>query len=109
MTPRAAYAHDVIYPRPFPCSPPYIEAPWHFLNFFPEPHGHGSLRPTVDQSTGPLGCVSPNVLGRPAPTIGGSFLADTGVCWLAGAAAGVSAGPTSTTPRASPEPFDFAG
>src|SRR5882672_12649732 len=22
-------------------------APWHFLNFFPEPQGHGSLRPTL--------------------------------------------------------------
>ena len=21
-------------------------APWHFLYFFPEPHGHGSFRPT---------------------------------------------------------------
>ena len=27
-------------------------APWHFLNFFPDPHGQGSLRPTVDQSIG---------------------------------------------------------
>src|SRR2546426_12442391 len=24
----------------------YIAAPWHFLNFLPLPHGHGSLRPT---------------------------------------------------------------
>ncbi len=23
-------------------------APWHFLNFFPEPHGHRSFRPTFD-------------------------------------------------------------
>src|SRR5437867_6456138 len=25
----------------------YTVAPWHFLYFFPEPHGHGSLRPTL--------------------------------------------------------------
>jgi len=24
----------------------YAAAPWHFLYFFPLPHGHGSLRPT---------------------------------------------------------------
>src|SRR5438094_8124802 len=24
----------------------YTAAPWHFLYFFPEPHGQGSLRPT---------------------------------------------------------------
>src|SRR6266581_5043707 len=36
--------------RGAPCSVPlhsfYIPAPWHFLNFLPLPHGHGSLRPT---------------------------------------------------------------
>src|SRR5512137_1098220 len=26
--------------------PSYCPAPWHFLYFFPLPHGHGSLRPT---------------------------------------------------------------
>src|ERR1019366_4791364 len=26
--------------------PCYFSAPWHFLNFFPLPQGHGSLRPT---------------------------------------------------------------
>src|SRR5438093_10551797 len=25
----------------------YTVAAWHFLYFFPEPHGHGSLRPTL--------------------------------------------------------------
>ena len=25
----------------------YTSAPWHFLYFLPEPHGHGSLRPTL--------------------------------------------------------------
>ncbi len=24
----------------------YASLPWHCLNFFPLPHGHGSLRPT---------------------------------------------------------------
>src|SRR5207249_3181113 len=26
------------------------QAPWHFLYFFPLPHGHGSLRPTFGSS-----------------------------------------------------------
>jgi len=29
-----------------PLSAFYAAAPWHFLNFLPLPHGHGSLRPT---------------------------------------------------------------
>ena len=30
-------------------------APWHFLNFLPLPHGHGSLRPTLASwRTGPV-------------------------------------------------------
>src|SRR5690349_678940 len=29
-----------------PQSAIHIAAPWHFLNFLPLPHGHGSLRPT---------------------------------------------------------------
>src|SRR5512140_2247710 len=28
----------------------YAAAPWHFLYFFPLPHGHGSLRPTLGSS-----------------------------------------------------------
>src|SRR5690349_12817256 len=27
--------------------PIYSRAPWHFLNFLPEPHGQGSLRPGI--------------------------------------------------------------
>jgi hypothetical protein len=29
---------------------PGTQAPWHFLYFLPEPHGHGSLRPTLSHS-----------------------------------------------------------
>jgi hypothetical protein len=31
-------------------APDYRLAPWHFLNFFPDPHGHGSFRPTFVKS-----------------------------------------------------------
>src|SRR5688500_17572628 len=51
----------------------YDAVPWHFLNFFPDPHGQGSLRPTFDQSAAPAaGGLSERV--GPAPTISGSFL-----------------------------------
>src|SRR5262249_53929330 len=68
-------------------------APWHFLNFFPEPQGHGSFRPTVDQST-LAGICAPRDFVRPAPTMTGSFRA-TGFV-----AAGDSPGPMSTAPSA---------
>src|ERR1017187_5898770 len=38
-------------------------APWHFLSFFPLPHGHGSLRPTFCPTAtvlGPLESSPPN-------------------------------------------------
>ena len=44
----------------------YRLAPWHFLNFFPDPHGHGSLRPTLDQSALPA---------APPPAIPGTGVA----------------------------------
>src|ERR1043166_4544989 len=31
-----------------------VASPWHFLNFFPLPHGHGSLRPTLFLRRGPF-------------------------------------------------------
>src|SRR5215211_527676 len=70
----------------------HIVAPWHFLNFLPEPQGHGSFRPTADQSTlaGVFGPDNDRI--RPAPTIDGSLRAVTGLL------AGVSAGPISTAP-----------
>src|SRR5581483_2890915 len=45
-----------------------LYAPWHFLNFLPEPHQHGSLRPTlacwpVCTATG----ERPSVVGGAAP------------------------------------------
>ena len=72
----------------------YTDTPWHFLNFLPEPHGQGSLRPTFVQSTGPLAAafwMSLMLRAFPAPTMSGSRLAVVGFSF------GVSAGPTSTT------------
>src|SRR5512146_2242312 len=40
----------------------YAAAPWHFLYFFPDPHGQGSLRPTF----GSL-CLTVCVDGPPEP------------------------------------------
>jgi hypothetical protein len=37
--------------------------PWHFLYFFPEPHGHGSLRPTFAPARtgfGASACAAPD-------------------------------------------------
>src|SRR3954463_15995020 len=55
----------------------YSVAPWHFLNFLPEPHGQGSFRPTVDQSTfaGTGAWFSERV--RPPPPTNGSRRAPT--------------------------------
>src|SRR6186713_240062 len=71
----------------------YRFAPWHFLNFLPEPQGHGSFRPTFDQSPGPVDGVAAAGLSdrvRPAPTTTGSCRATTFFF-------GGSAGPTSIT------------
>ena len=37
-------------PPPVTDPPPSSSLPWHFLYFLPEPHGHGSLRPTLGRS-----------------------------------------------------------
>src|SRR5262245_12402021 len=79
----------------------YKLAPWHFLNFLPEPHGHGSFRPTFDQSpvafAAPLPPAIPGTFAvglidrvRPAPTT-------TGSCRAAAFFFGGSDGPTSMT------------
>jgi hypothetical protein len=48
---------------------PYTPAPWHFLYFFPDPQGQGSLRPTGAPGIGPVG-IRPSevvtVVGRGA-------------------------------------------
>src|SRR5215204_5932677 len=81
---------------------PQRDAPWHFLNFFPDPHGQGSFRPTFVQSTGAVAApevASLRLRARPAPTITGSRFATAAVR----SGAGVSAGPrsiTSSTPVA---------
>src|SRR5437899_1082009 len=41
----------------------YIAAPWHFLNFLPLPHGHGSLRPTP--AYGLATTEAPTAIGPP--------------------------------------------
>src|SRR5436305_14976436 len=40
---RPAAADRALHPRALRLRP---YAPWHFLNFLPDPHQHGSLRPT---------------------------------------------------------------
>lgn len=40
----------------------YASAPWHFLYFLPEPHGHGSFRPIfapVRTGFGASACAGP--------------------------------------------------
>ena len=36
----------------------YTNAPWQCLNFLPEPHGQGALRPTFPQVEGSFGSIS---------------------------------------------------
>src|SRR5690606_24719798 len=36
-------------------TPAAVDAPWHFLYFFPEPQGHRSLRPTFSTRTAATG------------------------------------------------------
>ena len=42
-------------------------APWHFLYFLPEPHGHGSLRPTLSNSEFTFGRCATGVETAPPP------------------------------------------
>src|SRR6266516_2033079 len=42
----------------------YAPAPWHFLNFLPLPHGHGSFRPTPA-----LGFTAVAEAAPPAPAV----------------------------------------
>src|SRR5680860_680978 len=39
--------------HPAPAQARCPQAPWHFLYLLPEPHGHGSLRPTLSAATSP--------------------------------------------------------
>src|SRR5512140_590371 len=57
----------------------YSPAPWHFLYFFPDPHGHGSLRPIS---------LSP-AIGVTEPTV------PSGVEIRGGGGAGTPAGPVN--------------
>lgn len=45
-----------------------FQTPWHFLYFFPLPHGHGSFRPTRSRSRA-TGTLPPAVAGAGAPRI----------------------------------------
>ncbi len=44
---RNVRAHSLLRLRLARHQAPAAAAPWHFLYFLPEPHGHGSLRPTL--------------------------------------------------------------
>ena len=46
------------------------QAPWHFLYFLPEPHGHGSLRPTLSNSEFTFGRCATGVATEPPPLVG---------------------------------------
>src|SRR5437762_1112480 len=41
------------------------QAPWHFLNFLPLPHQHGSLRPMFSRSDLTIGFGAPAVVVEP--------------------------------------------
>jgi len=53
------------------------QAPWHFLNFFPDPHQHGSFRPisfsrssfTTVSTTSRGGAPLPPPFGRAVPSV----------------------------------------
>src|SRR5947209_20490381 len=71
----------------------YIAAPWHFLNFLPLPHGHGSLRPTpayglatteAPTATGPPGGSGPVAVPLTSPSAA-ALLATIGVARRRGA------------------------
>src|SRR5689334_9685564 len=75
---------------------PYgVYAPWHFLNFLPEPHQQGSLRPmsrtfssltTVSTTSGAAARFSPLGAAAPTPTV---VLPDATSCSADGCASGV--------------------
>ena len=46
----ASASRRLVSSRAVAIRPPPRPAPWHFLYFLPEPHGHGSLRPTFGAS-----------------------------------------------------------
>src|SRR6476661_6171927 len=79
-------------------------APWHFLNFLPDPQGQGSLRPTLVQSTlaGTGDELSERV--RPAPTTTGSRRVTTS--FFGGSSAAMSM--TSSGPVPLPSPFELS-
>src|SRR6188508_2345170 len=56
------------------------QAPWHFLNFLPEPHQHGSLRPIFSFSS-----------SRRVSTAIGASTASAAICPASAAPAGTAA------------------
>ena len=46
----------------------YTTAPWHFLYFFPEPHGQGALRGTLSLITW-LGCLPCGAAAASSPPL----------------------------------------
>src|SRR4051812_18093636 len=85
----------------------YSVAPWHFLNFLPDPHGQGSFRPTVDQSTfvGTGAWFSERV--RPAPTTIGSRRATTSFFGGSSGAISITSSAPLPLPFSWPSPFEL--
>jgi hypothetical protein len=44
------------------------QAPWHFLNFLPDPHQHGSLRPIASFSSSLRCCTTAGAISSPSST-----------------------------------------
>src|SRR6476646_9946994 len=79
-------------------------APWHFLNFFPLPHQHGSLRPILSRSAVTRCCVatappppSPvlTLIPSPAAAIASAPASDS--CWYANPPPSTSSERTSSS------------
>src|SRR5688572_6547032 len=78
------------------------QAPWQFLNFFPLPQGHGSLRPTFGISRRIVifgNCTSGWSLGG----MGVDVPPEVAVVVICGAAGGASEGPTARAVRLNSE------
>src|SRR3954471_14538156 len=59
-------------------------APWHFLYFLPDPHGHGSLRPTFGSSRltcSTCGTISSSAQAPPPPPAAAAAAAASALGW----------------------------
>src|SRR5207248_1150548 len=65
-------------------------APWHFLNFFPEPHQHGSLRPILSCSDARTVCGAVVAVAPPPPNAVAVAVAPPSAAVIASAPCSVS-------------------